>query len=95
MKQPPAEERPKMPHLLTMSERSSLSVSGVRDVDNFDEQTVVVDTEAGLLTIKGHGLHISRLSVESGDLTVVGTMDSLIYTTTKSRDGGFFGSLFR
>lgn len=95
MKRPQEEERPKMPHLISMSDRSNLSVTGVLDVDSFDDVTIVVYTEGGQLTVKGRDLHICRLSIESGDLTVAGTVDSLTYAESKSRSGGFFGNLFR
>ena len=91
--QPPA--APSMPHLLSLSERRALSVSGVQDVDSFDETTVIVYTEQGELTVKGTGLHINRLNIETGDLTMEGHVESLTYTDVHSRNGGFFGKLFR
>lgn len=84
-----------MPHLLSLSERRVLSVSGVQDVDSFDETTVVIYTEQGELTVKGTGLHINRLNIETGDLTLEGHVESLVYTDLHTRAGGFFGKLFR
>ncbi len=84
-----------MPHLLSLSERRALSVSGVQDVDSFDETTVVIYTEQGELTVKGTGLHINRLNIETGDLTMEGHIESLVYTEVHTRSGGFFGKLFR
>ena len=84
-----------VPHLLSLSERRALSVSGVQDVDNFDETTVVIYTEQGELTVKGTGLHINRLNIETGDLTLEGHVESLVYTDVHTRSGGFFGKLFR
>ena len=95
MKQPQNEQHPPMPHLLTLSERRALTVSGVRDVRNFDDLTVEADTEQGLLTVKGSGLHISRLNTETGDLTLEGQVDSLTYSHTETHTGGFWGRLFR
>ena len=95
MKQPQAEPRQPMPHLLTLSERRNLTVAGVRDVRNFDDLTVVADTELGELTIKGGDLHITRLSTEVGELMVEGQIDSLTYSRAENRAGGFFGKLFR
>ncbi len=95
MKQPQTEERRKMPHLVSMSERSNLGVSGVLDVDSFDDMTVVIYTELGELTVKGQGLRIQRLSIETGDLTLEGEIDSLTYAQVHTRSGGFFGKLFR
>lgn len=83
------------PHLITLSERRTLTVSGVQDVDSFDEMTTVIYTELGELTVKGTGLHITRLNIETGDLLLDGTVESLSYTEVRNRSGGFFGKLFR
>ncbi len=95
MKEQPKQEIRTMPHLLTLSERSMLTVSGVRDVDSFDESTVVAYTDLGELTVKGNGLHIDRLNIETGDMTVAGTVESLVYAELHNKSGGFFGKLFR
>ena len=83
------------PHHIMMEERSSLTVSGVSDVDSFDELTVVVYTDLGELTVKGENLHINRLNLESGELMLEGHIQSLVYTEVHSRSGGFFGRLFK
>jgi hypothetical protein len=49
----------------------------------------------GELTVKGQGLRIQRLSIETGDLTLEGEIDSLTYAQVHTRSGGFFGKLFR
>ena len=84
-----------LPHHLVLEDRRALTVSGVSDVDSFDELTVVIYTEMGELTVKGQGLHINRLNVETGDLTLEGTIDSLTYAEVHCRSGGFFGRLFK
>lgn len=95
MKQQPAEELRQLPHLMTLSERTRLTVSGVLDVNTFDDMTVVAYTTLGELTVRGRDLHISHLSIDSGDLTVEGNVDSLTYAEVHARSGGFFGKLFR
>lgn len=84
-----------MPHQLILQDRRVLTISGVSDVDSFDEMTVVVYTDHGELTVKGEGLHINRLNVETGELTLEGMIQSLTYTDIVSRTGGFFGRLFK
>ncbi len=84
-----------LPHQVIMQDRRALTVSGVSDVDSFDETTVVVYTDMGELTVKGAGLQIQRLNVETGELTLEGTIDSLTYTELQSRSGGFFSRLFK
>ena len=86
------------PHRLMMQNRSSLSITGIRDVVSFDENQVVLDTDMGLLTMKGKDLHVSRLTLEKGEVDVDGTVDSLVYSSNESyrRSGeSFFNRLFR
>lgn len=83
-----------MPHQLLLEDRERLTISGVSDVDSFDETTIVVYTDLGELTIKGDNLHISRLNVETGDLKVEGTIAALTYAEPAVK-GGFFGRLFK
>ena len=68
-----------IPHQLMLEDRQRLTVSGVSDVDSFDDTAIVVYTDMGELTIKGEGLHISRLNVETGDLKVEGSVQALTY----------------
>ena len=83
-----------IPHQLMLEDRQRLTVSGVSDVDSFDDTAIVVHTDMGELTIKGEGLHISRLNVETGDLKVEGSVQALTYAEPAVR-GGFFGRLFK
>ena len=84
-----------LPHNLVLEDRRMLTVSGVSDVDSFDEETVVVFTDLGELTIRGSNLHINRLSVEVGELTVEGNIAALIYSEDTRKSGGFFSRVFR
>ena len=84
-----------LPHNLVLEDRRMLTVSGVSDVDSFDEETVVVFTDLGELTIRGSNLHINRLSVEVGELTVEGNISALIYAEDTRKSGGFFSRVFR
>ena len=62
------ENRMKKPHILTLDNRKLLTLSGVEDVSGFDEQTINVKLSDATLVVKGAGLHISKLSLESGDV---------------------------
>ncbi|MBQ2904834.1 MAG: sporulation protein YabP [Clostridia bacterium] len=84
-----------MPHNLVLEDRRMLTVSGVSDVDSFDEETVIVFTDLGELTVRGKNLHINRLSVEVGELTVEGDIAALIYSDETPKSGGFFSKVFR
>ena len=72
------------PHRLTLQNRSSGSITGIVDVVSFDENTIVLDTDLGLLTIKGKGLHVSRLTLEKGEGDVDGGIDSLTYSSNEA-----------
>ena len=76
---------PAMPHQLILDDRRRLSLSGVSDVDSFDDTTVIAHTTLGDLTLKGQGLHICRLNTETGDLSLEGQIDLLEYTEAKPR----------
>ena len=83
------------PHHMFLEDRRILTLTGVSDVQNFDEKTVVAVTDHGELTVLGSGLQITRLSLESGDLSLEGRVDSLTYAENRTGKGGFFGRLFR
>ena len=80
-------------HRLTLTERQKLTMSGVREVVSFDEETVVLHTELGTLTVQGQELHLRTLSAEGGQVEVDGTVSALIYE--EPRQGGFFSRLLR
>ena len=72
------------PHRLMMQNRSALSITGIRDVVSFDENQVILDTDMGILTMKGKELHVSRLTLEKGEVDVDGSVDSLIYSSNEA-----------
>ncbi|MBQ7541091.1 MAG: sporulation protein YabP [Clostridia bacterium] len=84
-----------LPQNLSLEDRKHLSVTGVSDVDSFDEQSVTVYTQLGELSIRGTDLHINALNVETGELVVDGQIDALIYTREQPKSSGFFGRVFR
>ena len=84
-----------LPHNCILEDRRTLSVSGVNDVDSFDEQTIVAATDAGELTIRGEKLHITRLSLEIGELQVEGNISALSYADIAPKSNGFWGKVFR
>ncbi len=83
-----------MPHNVIIEGRERLSVSGVEDVESFDESTIVLYTTKGSLVLKGSDLHIGRLSLDNGELSVEGNIDSLTYEDQEKPSGGFFSRLF-
>ena len=87
-------EQPAPRHNLILDGRKKLSVSGVEEVESFDENTIVMVTALGTLIIRGENLHIEALSLEGGDLKVTGDVDSLSYEDDH-HSGGFLSRLFR
>ena len=65
---------------LILENRGKLSISGVNDVLSFDDQTVMVETELGLLTVKGEGLRINKLSIDTSEVIVEGDISYLAYS---------------
>ncbi len=80
-------------HKLTLDGRGKLTVSGVEDVESFDEQTVVLCTVKGVLIVRGSGLHLQSLSLEGGGVTIDGVVDSLVYEQQR-QPGGLLRRLF-
>jgi len=92
----PEQNKPAMPHNIILEDRRLLTVSGVSDVDSFDEHSVTVFTDMGELVVRGSDLHINRLSVEVGELLLEGNISSLSYhDNVQKQSGGFFGKVFR
>lgn len=93
---PEEKSKAKIPHSLMLDNRKNLSISGISDVDSFDEQIILAYTDLGELTIKGKSLHINKLNIDSGDLQVEGQIDSLSYSDNKPLSGGgFFSKIFK
>ncbi|MBE6858118.1 MAG: sporulation protein YabP [Ruminococcus sp.] len=83
-------------HNIILENRKSLSISGITDVDSFDEREICLFTELGELTIRGRELHIDSMSVESGDMTITGDIWSLVYGDKERRGPvSALGRLFR
>ena len=78
-------------HRLELTDRTLLNVSGVISVINFDESSVVLETSGGILSVDGQDMHVVSLNVDSGDVTVSGSISGIIYPQSISRaHGGLF-----
>ena len=83
-------------HTMLLTNRSTAVLTGVEDVDCFNEQIVILRTSQGMLTLTGDGLNISELNLENGRLIVQGEIASAEYSEQrKSGRSGFFGKLLR
>ncbi|MDE7243543.1 MAG: sporulation protein [Oscillospiraceae bacterium] len=82
-----------MQHRLELDGRERLVVTGVEEVERFDEEEIVMATTAGTLVVGGANLHIGKLNLDGGELHVDGTIHTLLYED--SAPGGGQGGLFR
>ena len=83
---------------LILENRKKLNVSGVNDVLSFDDQVVIVDTELGLLTIKGENIKITKLSLDTAEIIVEGEISNLSYSQNKQEKASgtsFLGKIFK
>lgn len=85
-------------HKIVLSGRKTCTITGVNDVLSFDINEVLLETEQGMLMIKGSELHVSRLSLDKGEVDVDGSVDSLTYSDsagTREKAESFFSRLFQ
>lgn len=82
---------------LVLENRKKLSISGVNDVLSFDDQVVMVDTELGLLTVKGENIRINKLSLDTAEVIVEGEISSLSYSQNKQEksSGTLLSKIFK
>lgn len=85
-------------HKLVINNRKTSTVTGVLDVLSFDLNEILLETEQGMLMVKGTDLHVNRLSLEKGEVDLSGNIDSVAYSDVHqgSRQGeNFFTKLFK
>ncbi len=84
-------------HRISLDQRRDCKMTGVVEVHSFDENTVLLETVDGMVTIKGNGLHVSRLNLDKGEADVDGKVDALVYsdrTTLAKKGEGLLTRLF-
>ena len=83
---------------LLLENREKLTISGVNDVLSFDDQIVILETQLGLLTVKGENLRINRLSLDNEEVVVEGEINNLMYTEKdleRKNGSSFLGKIFK
>lgn len=80
-------------HRVELQGRDKLTVSGVEDVERFDEGCIVMSTCEGTLVVTGEGLHIGKLSLDGGELHVDGRVESLTYEESAAPRGSWLSRL--
>ena len=84
---------PAKAHHVIMEERSKLSITGVEDVSSFDEDEITMRTSQGNLIVRGSGLHIGKLTLDSGEVSIDGLVTELCYEEV-SGGGSLWSRLF-
>lgn len=82
-------------HSIHIDERQLMRVSGVKDVDSFNEQEVQLLTEVGTLRIEGSEMHMTKLDLDAGQVILEGEILALEYTDEIQPQGSFMSRLFR
>lgn len=81
---------------LILENREKLTISGVIDVLSFDDQIVIVETELGMLTVKGEDLRINKLSIDTQDIIIEGNISSLSYSEKEeNKNSSLLGKIFK
>lgn len=85
-------------HKMIITDRASGVLNGVLDILSFDINEILLETEQGMLIIKGKDLHVNRLTLEKGELDISGRIDSMLYSEVSNKGKqteSFFGRLFK
>ena len=85
-------------HKLVLNNRTASLVTGVKDVLSFDLNEILLETEQGMLMVKGTDLHVNRVNLEKGEIDLSGNIDSVAYSeihTPGKQAESLFGKLFR
>ena len=83
-------------HNLIMENRGKLTITGVIDIHSFDDELVLVETQMGILTIKGNDLKMNKLNLDNSELVVEGKKIALVYSDSEiGKKGGMFGKIFK
>ncbi|MBP2650364.1 MAG: yabP [Firmicutes bacterium] len=76
---PVDDKTPKWRHQINLIDREEMSVEGVDNLGSYDEREIIMETEQGVLTVKGEGLNIKNLNLEKGNVIIEGTVKSIVY----------------
>lgn len=85
-------------HKVTMTNRRTCTINGVNDVLSFDIHEILLETEQGMLMIKGEDLHVNRLTLDKGEVDIDGKIDSFTYSDVGSsshKNESLLSKLFR
>ncbi len=88
------EENIRKSHNLILEDRKKFTLTGVKDVLSFDENTIMLETFLGKLAVKGEDLKLGQFDTQKGDVSGAGKIYAVVYTQDE-QSGGFFSRLFK
>ncbi len=88
------EENIRRSHNIIVEDRKKFTLTGVKEVLSFDENTVILDTALGKLAVRGENMKLGGFDTQKGDVTGTGKIYALVYTADEG-NGGFFARLFK
>lgn len=93
----PGSNQVELEHQVKLNNRKTLEISGVKEVDSFDNEEFLLETVQGYMIIRGQNLQLKNLDVSSGNVTIKGRIYELSYIdeTQGEKAKGFFSKLFR
>ncbi|OLS03007.1 sporulation protein YabP [Tissierella creatinophila] len=83
------------PQNITLQDRERLNITGVNNVDSYNDTTIILSTIKGGLNIKGENLNISKLNLDDGSLKISGTINSLTYISKEGAPKNLLERLFK
>ncbi|MBQ6163286.1 MAG: sporulation protein YabP [Clostridia bacterium] len=88
-------ERAAIPNSIVLEDRKKLTVEGVREIGAYDDASVSAETDLGMLTVRGAGLKIMKMSVDTGELFIEGEISEIAYTDAAQPESSFWSRVFR
>ena len=83
---------------IVLENREKLTITGIKDVFSFDDQIIIIETELGILSIKGNNLKINKLSLDTSDFALEGVVDSLTFSNSNinnKKESSFLSKIFK
>lgn len=80
---------------IVIEDRTNIAISGVEQVDSFNENTIILSTIKGGISIKGEGLNVSKLNLDEGNVKITGVINSLTYISKEGAPKNLMGKIFK
>ena len=79
-------ETQSMNHIVKMVDRKSIVISGIKRIINFDDKQFSLESNMGDIIIKGESLEMIKLDTIDGNVSIKGSIDSIIYSNVKTSE---------